>query len=92
MARVLEGPVPTWKIFGAPGAGNGAGGTSFGLPRFASASFRVRFPFATVTLGSLSREVAASGQDIDKAREKVYKNLPRIHFDGAHYRHDIALV
>lgn len=50
IARVLEGPVPPWKIFGAPGTGNGAGGTSFGLPRFASASFRTRFPFAIVTL------------------------------------------
>ncbi len=49
-ARVLEGPVPSWKIFGAPGTGNGAGGSSFGLPRFAAASFRTRFPFATVTL------------------------------------------
>jgi len=49
-ARVLEGPVPKWKLFGALGTGNGAGGTSFGLPRFASASFRARFPFAVVTL------------------------------------------
>ena len=50
VARVLEGPVPAWKIFGAPGTGNGAAGTSFGLPRFASATFHARFPFATVTL------------------------------------------
>jgi uncharacterized protein (DUF608 family) len=50
VALVLEGPVPSWKIFGAPGTGNGASGTSFGLPRFASASFQARFPFATVTL------------------------------------------
>jgi uncharacterized protein (DUF608 family) len=49
-ALVLEGPVPSWKIFGAPGTGNGASGSSFGLPRFASASFQTRFPFATVTL------------------------------------------
>jgi uncharacterized protein (DUF608 family) len=49
-ARVLEGPVPAWKLFGAPGTGNGAAGTSFGLPRFREARFRVRFPFATVTL------------------------------------------
>lgn len=50
LARVLEGPVPNWKIFGQPGTGNGAGGSSFGLPRFASATFRARFPFATVSL------------------------------------------
>jgi len=49
-AGVLEGPVPGWKIFGTPGTGNGAAGASFGLPRFASASFRARFPFATVSL------------------------------------------
>ena len=49
-ARVLEGSVPDWKLFGAPGAGNGAAGTSFGLPRFAVASFQTRFPFATVKL------------------------------------------
>jgi uncharacterized protein (DUF608 family) len=49
-ALVLEGPVPKWKIFGAPGTGNGASGSSFGLPRFAAASFQTRFPFATVAL------------------------------------------
>ncbi|MBM4093296.1 MAG: hypothetical protein FJ276_28375 [Planctomycetes bacterium] len=49
-ARVLEGPVPGWKLFGQPGTGNGASGTSFGLPRFREATFRARFPFATVTL------------------------------------------
>jgi uncharacterized protein (DUF608 family) len=50
VARVLEGPVPDWKKFGAPGAGNGAAGTSFGLPRFRHATFRARFPFGTVRL------------------------------------------
>ena len=50
IARVLEGPVPSTKIFGPPGTGNGAGGTTYGLPRFAQASFRTRFPFGTVTL------------------------------------------
>src|SRR5689334_14022314 len=30
IARVLEGPVPAWKLFGSPGAGNGASGSSFG--------------------------------------------------------------
>jgi uncharacterized protein (DUF608 family) len=50
VARVLEGPVPGWKLFGQPGTGNGAGGTSFGLPRFRQARFHVRFPFATISL------------------------------------------
>jgi uncharacterized protein (DUF608 family) len=48
--KVLEGPVPAWKIFGAPNTGNGAAGSSYGLPRFDQASFTARFPFGTVTL------------------------------------------
>ncbi len=50
VARVLEGPVPVWKKFGQPGTGNGAAGTSFGLPRFREATFRAQFPFGTVSL------------------------------------------
>jgi uncharacterized protein (DUF608 family) len=50
VARVLEGPVPGWKIFGMRNAANGDEGSSYGLPRFAAARFRVRFPFGTVTL------------------------------------------
>src|SRR5262245_44103814 len=49
-ARVLEGPVLARKIFGPPGTGNGAGGTTYGLPRFASARFKTRFPFGVITL------------------------------------------
>lgn len=43
-AKVVEGPLPAWKIFGGPGAGNGAGGTSYGFPRFEQA-FLSRRPF-----------------------------------------------
>ncbi len=50
VARVLEGPVPGWKIFGAARAGNGASGASYGLPRFREASFLARFPFGVVSL------------------------------------------
>jgi uncharacterized protein (DUF608 family) len=49
-AKVLEGPVPAWKIFGSPGSGNGASRTSFGLPRFEKPQFLARFPFGHVTL------------------------------------------
>ena len=51
-ARVLEGPVPMWKAFGSATGepGNGLGGRTYGLPRFAKASFQARFPFATVAL------------------------------------------
>jgi len=50
VARVLEGPVPGWKVFGPAGTGNGAGGKTYGLPRCATAVFEPRFPFATVKL------------------------------------------
>ncbi len=50
VAKVLEGPVPAWKVFGSPATGNGAARTSFGLPRFDQAAFRARFPFGNVTL------------------------------------------
>jgi hypothetical protein len=49
-AKLLEGPVPEWKLFGQKGTGNGAAGTTFGLPRFKNASFKTRFPFADITL------------------------------------------
>ena len=57
IARVLEGPVPKWKIFAIHphtgqygGPGNGLGETTYGLPRFREASFRARFPFGRVSL------------------------------------------
>ena len=50
IAKVIEGPVPEWKIFCKPESGNGHGGTTYGLPRFESVSFLARFPFATVSL------------------------------------------
>ena len=49
-AKVLEGPVPTWKYFGPRGAGNGEAGATYGLPRFRHCSFEARFPFATIQL------------------------------------------
>ena len=49
-AKIIEGGVPDWKRFGQPNTGNGAGGSIFGLPRFESATFLVRFPFATISL------------------------------------------
>jgi uncharacterized protein (DUF608 family) len=49
-SKVLEGPVPEWKIFGRPESGNGSGSGTYGLPRFDRVSFLARFPFCTVTL------------------------------------------
>ncbi|MGQ8334932.1 GH116 family glycosyl hydrolase [Sunxiuqinia sp. A32] len=50
-AKVLEAPVPGWKLFGPAGSGNGSGNRSYGLPRFESGNFLPRFPFATLELG-----------------------------------------
>lgn len=49
-AKVLEGPVPEWKIFGPPNTGSGSWGKSYGFPRFEKAVFKANFPFGTVTL------------------------------------------
>ena len=49
-AKILEGPVPTWKYFGPRGTGNGEAGATYGLPRFAHASCTATFPFATIDL------------------------------------------
>jgi len=34
--------------------------------------------------------VTAIGETMIEARAKVYQNLSHIHFDGCHYRKDIA--
>ncbi|MCD6347902.1 MAG: hypothetical protein J7L96_10820, partial [Bacteroidales bacterium] len=48
--KVLQGPIPKWKIFGPPGTGNGKRDRTFGLPRFDDARFLTRFPFAEIEL------------------------------------------
>jgi uncharacterized protein (DUF608 family) len=50
IAKILEGPVPHWKIFGQGGSGSGSGHTTYGLPRFEKASFLARFPFGIIEL------------------------------------------
>lgn len=49
-ARLLEGPTPRRKAFGAPGAANGAPWHTWGLPRFKETTFLARFPFAYISL------------------------------------------
>jgi len=60
---VIEGDVPEWKKFGRPDSGNGSGGTSWGLPRFETAVFTARFPFAVINLSDpdLPLEVTING-------------------------------
>ncbi|MDR0869458.1 MAG: hypothetical protein LBN39_01550, partial [Planctomycetaceae bacterium] len=60
VARVVEGPVPDWKYFGKSGAGNGSGGTTYGLPRFRQCTFEAKFPFAFIRLKDRSVPVEAA--------------------------------
>ncbi|MBA7684020.1 Phosphoribosylamine--glycine ligase [subsurface metagenome] len=43
------------------------------------------------TSGGRVLNVAAVGEDIFKARDKVYNAIPNIHFEGMHFRRDIGL-
>ncbi len=45
-----------------------------------------------LTGGGRVLTVVARGKTLAEAREKVYANIPRIHFEGCHYRRDIALI
>ena len=47
-------------------------------------------PGQVLTNGGRVLTVVATGKTIAEAREKVYANITRIHFDGCHYRKDIA--
>lgn len=44
----------------------------------------------TLTDGGRVLTVTATGKTIAEARDKVYKNLPFIHFKGSYYRRDIS--
>jgi uncharacterized protein (DUF608 family) len=54
--RLLEGPVPEWKLFfpwdgtHRGSSGNGGAGRTYGLPRYGGARFEPRFPFARLEL------------------------------------------
>ena len=49
-------------------------------------------PRQILTNGGRVLTVVAMGKTIAEAREKVYANIPRIHFEGCHYRKDIAEI
>jgi phosphoribosylamine--glycine ligase len=44
-----------------------------------------------VTAGGRVLNVSALGSDFEEARERAYEAVGRIHFEGMHYRKDIAL-
>ena len=43
-----------------------------------------------VTAGGRVLAVTATGRDLDDARARAYGAVAQIHFDGAHFRHDIG--
>jgi len=49
-------------------------------------------PGQVLTNGGRVLTIAATGRTISEAREKVYNNIRRIHFEGCHYRKDIAEI
>ncbi len=49
-------------------------------------------PGQILTSGGRVLTVVAIGKTIAEAREKVYANISRIHFEGCHYRKDIAEI
>lgn len=49
-------------------------------------------PGQVLSNGGRVLTLAATGKNTTEAREKVYHNISRIHFEGCHYRKDIALV
>lgn len=48
-------------------------------------------PSGYVTAGGRVLTVVALGDSLADARDRAYRNVDRIHFDGATYRHDLAL-
>jgi len=43
-----------------------------------------------ITSGGRVLTAVATGKTLADARDKVYRNLPRISFEGCHYRRDIG--
>ena len=77
-AKVLEGPVPDWKVFGNPRTGDGARDNSFGFPRFEKASFETRFPFGKVNLqdDDIPMEVSVTGWSPFTPTDEDNSSLP----------------
>ncbi len=59
VARVVEGPVPRWKLYERRHATSGTAPMGAGLPRFTRATFRAHFPFARVELEDPALPVSA---------------------------------
>ncbi|MBN1445790.1 MAG: hypothetical protein JW957_06760 [Candidatus Omnitrophica bacterium] len=70
-ARVLEGQIPNWKIFGQTEGGRGLGGSTFGFPRCHTEYFKVKFPFAAVRLDYPIRPQSAINRTATNSTLKV---------------------
>lgn len=77
-AKVLQGPLPTWKIFGRPNTGNGGGEFYYGLPRFDCARFQARFPFGLIEMtdDDLPLDVTLTGWSPFIPRDPDNSSLP----------------
>ncbi|HEY1794159.1 MAG TPA: GH116 family glycosyl hydrolase [Opitutaceae bacterium] len=58
-ARIVEGPVPRWKLYERKHACSGSAPPGMGLPRFKKATFRPHFPFGRVELEDSSLPLKA---------------------------------
>jgi len=76
--KVLEGPIPERKIFGAPYTGNGSANSNYGFPRFEQAEFLARFPFAEVRLSDndIPLDVSIKGWSPFIPGEEDHSSLP----------------
>ena len=59
-ALVLEGQVPSRKVYRVPGGDTGLFGRTYGLPRFDNCRFTGRFPFGTVELSDAGFPLTAN--------------------------------
>jgi len=77
-AKILEGPIPDWKVFGRPRSANGSPRTTYGFPRFDDAEFDARFPFGTVKLmdDDIPLEISISGWSPFIPLDKDNSSLP----------------
>jgi uncharacterized protein (DUF608 family) len=77
-AKILEGPIPDWKVFGRPMSARGAPRTSYGFPRFDYAEFEAHFPFATVRIkdDDIPMDIAITGWSPFIPLDKDNSSLP----------------
>ncbi len=89
-ARVLEGQVPSWKLFGRPESGMGSPRKLYGLPRFDEASFKARFPFGTVQLkeDKLPVDVEVTGWSPFEPGDADHASMPMAGMEYTFTNHD----